>query len=1409
MSFFTKLSLFLLLMFTNGFCIGNQTVSIFKPVTAKFYIDPGRTTSVSVTPTQEITLQHMGNSFEGEQEYMITFIPQKPIVYTITYEDIAGSDTSMSYSHEFTVTGTNSAPNLSSISNVEVAPNTLVSKTFSVSDAETTDAADLTASATWSASGLGSGRVTIAGSRVNRTLKFTPSVGGTVYTITYNVSDGFSTTTKSFTVTTPNTAPTASQISDTALSVNETLAASFVIDDAETNSSDLSVTCGWSTAGMRSGTIAVTGTGRTRSFTFVPTELDTVYTITYSVDDGDVTTTKSFTVTGANSAPSLSGLTDTSLIYNTILEREFTFVDAETDVLNLIVNASWSSPNLGSGSVPLTGDGATRTFQFTPTVPDSVYTITYSVNDGYVTTTKSFTVTGTHTVPTLSQLTDTTTPINMLVQRTFEVGDLDTEMRTGSVASLVTSATWSAEGVGSGPVSTSGSGVERTLQFRAFVPNKVYTIAYHVEDDFAFASKSFTVTTTNTAPEITQIADTSVSVNTEVSKSFNVTDAEVNNISDISDTAYWSADGIGSGDVSVSGTGTTRTVTFTPSQKDVVYTITYIVDDGYLTTEKSFTVTATNDAPTLTVDDSALIYIENDEPTPLDTAAHLEDNNGNADWNGGTLTVQITANAEADDKITIPDNINTAISTSGTDLLCRSTVIGTLSSPEGTVTNSTELTITFNGNANNLLVKQVVQGLFYNNSSDTPGTAERIVTITAADKYGEAAVDSRTISVRAENDIPQITSNPILSVVQDAEYRYEMTATDPDGDDITFSVVYKPSWLSFINGNTLIGTPSNSDVETRTIQLEASDGASVRVQTFEITVTNVNDAPEFITAPVTNAAAGQSYMYDFLALDADGDALTYSYEGNLPGWLTFDTSADEQELIGGSTVIENGVADFDFEFDGSTLYVSYVDYSNNQKAAVKKLNDEGTQWISVGTSGFSEEGVADLSLAIIEGVPYVAFADIANGHKLTVMRLDSTETGWEIVGTAGISDHQSWKNSITGINGVPYVLIHDKELYGKATVYKFNSLESGWEVVGNTGFSKGSIDYIDLKSVNGTPYALFQDAGNSNKASLMRLSDDGSNWEYVGTNGLSDGSAFYLSMAIEGETPYVTYSDGENNFGGVVKKLSSDGQTWELVGGSNYTTSSTKIGYITTHNGVPYILSMYDSKVSIHKLNASGTGWEFVGEPDFGSVYPYSLSLELSGGEPYIAYANFRTGAVIKIISGTTLSGTPTSNDMGTHDITFQATDGTETAEHSFTITVAEVEYDTITSGVIADVESNAETPWVKSQVYNNGDRVSYNNHNWQASWWTQREVPGSSDWGAWKDLGVVQEINVVGGTLLPEGQVAVEKGTDQLFTAAAKAGYMVDYYVIDGVTVSVTDTEFLFEAVDGAHDIKVHFKKQ
>ncbi|UXY14970.1 carbohydrate-binding protein [Chitiniphilus purpureus] len=40
--------------------------------------------------------------------------------------------------------------------------------------------------------------------------------------------------------------------------------------------------------------------------------------------------------------------------------------------------------------------------------------------------------------------------------------------------------------------------------------------------------------------------------------------------------------------------------------------------------------------------------------------------------------------------------------------------------------------------------------------------------------------------------------------------------------------------------------------------------------------------------------------------------------------------------------------------------------------------------------------------------------------------------------------------------------------------------------------------------------------------------------------------------------------------------------------------------------------------------------------------------------------------------------------------------------------------------------------PWQSAQVYNAGDRVSYQGANYQARWWTHGEAPGSA-WGAWQ----------------------------------------------------------------------------
>jgi chitinase len=48
---------------------------------------------------------------------------------------------------------------------------------------------------------------------------------------------------------------------------------------------------------------------------------------------------------------------------------------------------------------------------------------------------------------------------------------------------------------------------------------------------------------------------------------------------------------------------------------------------------------------------------------------------------------------------------------------------------------------------------------------------------------------------------------------------------------------------------------------------------------------------------------------------------------------------------------------------------------------------------------------------------------------------------------------------------------------------------------------------------------------------------------------------------------------------------------------------------------------------------------------------------------------------------------------------------------------------------------------WDAGTVYNGGETVYWNNHNWSAKWWTQGQEPGTTgEWGVWKDLGPVND---------------------------------------------------------------------
>ncbi|MCF2873312.1 MULTISPECIES: T9SS type A sorting domain-containing protein [unclassified Tenacibaculum] len=192
--------------------------------------------------------------------------------------------------------------------------------------------------------------------------------------------------------------------------------------------------------------------------------------------------------------------------------------------------------------------------------------------------------------------------------------------------------------------------------------------------------------------------------------------------------------------------------------------------DNVSVPESGVKVFSANTDPSISLANTVLGYTEGDSATQIDATATVNDSDGDSDWDGGTLATQITANAEAADEISISDTDGdgTAITISGINILANGTVVGTLSASGGIVTNGTILTITFNTNATNAIVQEVLQSLRYRNTSTTPGTSNRTITVTATDKNAASANDTRTVSVSSVPTATPVVTTPSGAITVNA-----------------------------------------------------------------------------------------------------------------------------------------------------------------------------------------------------------------------------------------------------------------------------------------------------------------------------------------------------------------------------------------------------------------------------------------------------------------------------------------------------------------------------------------------------------------------------------------------------------------------------------------------------------------
>src|SRR5437588_812801 len=293
--------------------------------------------------------------------------------------------------------------------------------------------------------------------------------------------------------------------------------------------------------------------------------------------------------------------------------------------------------------------------------------------------------------------------------------------------------------------------------------------------------------------------------------------------------------------LSVTGLPTGATATFTPASVTGSGTSTMTVNTSPSTPRGTFplTVTGTSGATVHTTQVTLSTAINTPPVAVADTATTAEDT---------PATIAVLANdTDADG-----------------DLL---TVASVGAPAHGTTAINAVNTITYAPAVNNNGADSFTYTI-----SDGPDS----FTYKASDGTLNSNVATVTITVTAVND-PPVANAQSVTTNQDTTKAITLTASDVDGDPLTYAVVTAPTHgtLSGTAPN-LTYTPAAGYFGPDSFTFKANDGTvDSAAATVSLTVVHVNHAP-VAAAQIVTAAEDTAKAVVLTATDADGDPLTYS-----------------------------------------------------------------------------------------------------------------------------------------------------------------------------------------------------------------------------------------------------------------------------------------------------------------------------------------------------------------------------------------------------------------------------------------------------------------------------------------------------------------------------------------------------
>ncbi len=156
---------------------------------------------------------------------------------------------------------------------------------------------------------------------------------------------------------------------------------------------------------------------------------------------------------------------------------------------------------------------------------------------------------------------------------------------------------------------------------------------------------------------------------------------------------------------------------------------------------------------------------------------------------------------------------------------------------------------------------------------------ECIVTVRVSD--GEySSTGSFTVRVTSVNDPPKITSTPPTQAVELSSYTYQVHATDPDGDVLSYSLVEAPTGMTISDTGLVEWTPQDGDAGVHHVAIRVEDPYGLfDKQEYDITVEPHEEPnqPPTVTASANPTSGTAPLTVQFTATASDPDGVITAY----------------------------------------------------------------------------------------------------------------------------------------------------------------------------------------------------------------------------------------------------------------------------------------------------------------------------------------------------------------------------------------------------------------------------------------------------------------------------------------------------------------------------------------------------